>query len=239
MNKVLTSCRSNTSSDTPVPDMNKWDEAMLLIIGSLEGRSLGGSPDLADGEFAYGLANRLAFQFDTRNDVSYANVNAAIEDLIYAGRAEIEAKDCDNFERTVKEVQSLLYVGMFQATLSSAIVNQNLQASAQADSFAQGENYALSINPGISEGDPQIAEVVAENMVWRQDVKPVRDGAQEVGDALGDALQRVIGLHCSTHFGSTGSVKPCRLLGVRSATGVRLTIWTGFTVAVISLMLWW
>lgn len=236
INQSLEACR-DSHSDGAKMDIagRRWDEAVLLIIGSLEGRSLGGSPDLRDSEFIYGLANRLAFQFDARNELSYARVNSALEDLVYAGRAEVDTKDCINFERTAVELYSLLYVGMFQATIASALENENLQSDATAVSLAEAESFALSIIPSIHAGDPQIAEVLSENLVWKSSAKPVRDGAVEVGDALGDAFQRIIGLHCSSWLGSTGSVDPCRLLeknqGASSSSKVNLTVIFLFAVA--------
>lgn len=185
-----------------------WDEVAALLIGSLEGTQEGGSSDPEDGQFIWGLATRRAFQFQTING-GFAKVNSQLEDLLFAGRGEIDAFDCDAFEGTANHIQELTLVPLMQSVLHFAINNEGLSPTSVSEELALGEVFARAIIPIIQLSDPASANIIEENMImiFEQGVSPVRDGAQAVADALGSAAI-AHGIRCSL-LGSTAEIKPC------------------------------
>ena len=192
-----------------------WDEVAALIIGSLEGSSEGGSPDLEDGQLIWGLANQRAFQFQTENSKGYSKVDQYLEDLLFAGKGEIDATDCTNLEATANNIKNEILVPLMQSVLRYAISEQSLDASSSSADLAYGESFALAIIPIIKTFDSAAADIIAQNMIVASGAKLVRDGAQVVADALG-AAAKANGLGCSS-IGYTSQVDPCKNNGGRSS----------------------
>jgi hypothetical protein len=238
MNAAIKSCHGAAADpNATVGETYQWDEAAMLIIGSMEGPILGGSPDLGDGEFTYGLANRHAFQFNTRNDLGYSKVISDIENLLFAGKGELDAGDCDNFERTANKLQKILFVPVIQSSIASASESHSLSPSSTSLSLTRGEIFSMSVIPIIHTEDPLIAEVLAENMIWKDTIQPVRDGPQIVADAFGEALQNTIGLSC-LNLRSTGEINPCRKVpGIGSAAVVEQFAWPAAVSVSVSMLL--
>ena len=95
------------------PTLNPIDEAVALLVGSMEGAKLGGSPDLEDGRLVFHVANKHAFQFGTSNSQLYANSVSTMEDLFFAARGELDALDCANLAISTEALLRYSMVGLF------------------------------------------------------------------------------------------------------------------------------
>lgn len=191
---------------------HRLDEAAAMIIGSMEGHGIGGSSDLEDGQLLWNLANERAFQFQTINKMNYATVNSEIFDLLYAAKGELDGVACTNLERSVLRLQQLMTVAVIQSIIRSAVTADGLMATSSDLSLVSGEVFALSILPIIDAHDAATAELISENMIVKDGVKPVRDGQEVVADGFGFAITRAIKLPCS-YLGATSEVDPCRRFG--------------------------
>lgn len=188
-----------------------WDEIAAYLIGSLEGPNAGGSVDLEDGQLVWSLANKRAFQFQTENKEGFSEINVHLEDLLFAGKAEMNAFDCVNLANTADRIQHLILLPMIQSTLRYAVINAELAPTSQSKDLAAGETFALSVLPIVQRYDESSAQVIEENMIFRSGVQPVQGGAQLVADAFYQALDE-FGYSC-TLVGATPQVDACRLGG--------------------------
>lgn len=215
MADAIQDCQSQDALDN-VGGVHSWDEVAAFLIGSLEGPTEGGSPDTDDGQLMWNLANKRAFQFQTENDEGYSKTNSKLEDLLFAGGGELDAFDCENLSKTVSRIQHHLLIPVIQSTLRYAAENEKLSQSNLDKTVAEGETFALSVLPVIKSYDETAAQVITENMVVQQGVKPVRDGAQVVADAFYEALDE-FGIDC-TFVGASSQVDACRKEGGFSAS---------------------
>jgi hypothetical protein len=202
-------CASDVVEEGEYDMTHPWDEVAALLIGSLEGTGLGGSIDGRDGQLIWSLNTKRAFQFQTLNKEGYSEINSNIEDALWAGKGEIDALDCVSFQMTADLIKEKILVPLLQSIIHYAILNENLDASSEKEDLAFGETYALAVLPIIHAVDPNSAAVIQENMVFNDQIKPVRDGAQAVADAVGSAAVS-LGLKCS-QLGSAIQADPCRL----------------------------
>lgn len=214
MADAIKDCQSQDALDN-VGGVHSWDEVAAFLIGSLEGTTEGGSPDVEDGQLLWGLANKRAFQFQTINDEGFSKTNSEVEDLLFAGGGQLDAFDCENLAKTVSRMQHVLLIPVIQSTLRYAAENENLEQSNLDKTVAEGEAFALSVLPIIKSYDEAAAQVIMENMVVQQGVKPVRDGAQVVADAFYEALDE-FGISC-LYVGASGQVDACQKEGGFSA----------------------
>jgi len=189
--------------------LNPIDEAAALLIGSMEGAKLGGSPDLEDGQLIYNMANRHAFQFNTINKSQYANSVSIIEDLLFAARGELDGLVCDNLERTTEAILRYAMVGVTQACIQLAIENDDLGDFSTAAGIAQAEGLALAILPLISQADASLAGNIAENLVRTPGEEVVEDGGVAVAKMLGHGFTAAFLLQCDKNLGSIQLVDPC------------------------------
>ena len=164
-----------------------WDEVAALIIGSLEGAGEGGSPDVQDGQMIWGLGTRCGYQFQTLNSQGYPNVNSGLEDLLFAGRGEIDALECEMLQKTADNIQSKTLVPLMQSVLKYAALNEQHAADSDSADLALGEVFASSIIPIVQIYDSASALILEENMLIQPGIKPVRGGVQQVANALGSA----------------------------------------------------
>mmetsp|Transcript_456 Transcript_456/g.729 ORF Transcript_456/g.729 Transcript_456/m.729 type:complete len:750 (-) Transcript_456:47-2296(-) len=190
---------------------HQWDEVAAFLIGSLEGRSEGGSTDLQDGQLMWNLANKRAFQFQTVNKMGYSLINSELEDLLYAGRAESNAFDCANLEKSADRIRHLMLLPVIQSTIRYAIINQQLTAASTNADLAEGETFALSVLPIVKRYDENAAALIEENMIVRSGVTLVRSGPQEVANAFYAALDE-FGYSCAL-VGSAPQADACFLEG--------------------------
>jgi hypothetical protein len=212
------------------------DQAAAMLIGSMEGSGLGGSLDYDDGQLVYTLANKRASQFNTMNSANYADVNSRIEDLLFASKAQLDASDCNAFERSSNRIQKLMSIGIIQSAILAAIENDKLSSSSTEDSLAQGEILTLSVLPLVATKDPQTTQLLAENMVWKAGVDPVSDGAQKVSEGWGSVVAKTLELPCD-FLGTPNEVQPCRNFPASSALHWQLMAWLSPGIAmVMSLM---
>jgi hypothetical protein len=187
------------------------DEAAALIIGSMEGETLGGSTDLQDGQLFFNLANEHAFQFSVMNKDKYANVNAEIINALFAATAQLDALDCENLERTTTHIGRMITVGIIQGAMQAATKNKDLDETKNpnAVTIALGHVLTESVNPWIKHSDATTANFLAANMLMKQPGQNmVKDGYEKVAKAFGKGLTYDIGLPCE-YLGKTAEVDPC------------------------------
>eukprot|EP00339_Tiarina_fusa_P013512 CAMPEP_0117080174 /NCGR_PEP_ID=MMETSP0472-20121206/56576_1 /TAXON_ID=693140 ORGANISM="Tiarina fusus, Strain LIS" /NCGR_SAMPLE_ID=MMETSP0472 /ASSEMBLY_ACC=CAM_ASM_000603 /LENGTH=738 /DNA_ID=CAMNT_0004807723 /DNA_START=68 /DNA_END=2281 /DNA_ORIENTATION=- len=220
---ALNHCKGNAEEGGEYDLTHPWDEVAALLIGSLEGTSEGGSSDVQDGQLIWGLSTRRAFQFQTLNGQGYSKANSQLEDLLFAGRGELDALDCDALSETVERVRQLTLAPILQSVLRYGIQNEQHGADSTSEDLALGETYALSVIPIIRSLDPASAVQAGSPMT--------RDGAQTLANAVGTAAVSE-GLRCS-FLGSTPAADPCALHS--SASGLRPLLFS-CVGAVISLM---
>mmetsp|Transcript_18199 Transcript_18199/g.27571 ORF Transcript_18199/g.27571 Transcript_18199/m.27571 type:complete len:316 (-) Transcript_18199:855-1802(-) len=208
--KAVQTCKNNKVALQDLSSNKEWDEAIALLVGSLEGSKEGGSLDLDDGELFWNLANEHAVQFQTSNDAGYSLINEEMEDLFYAGRAE--GKDCRALEESANQILHLMFLPLIQATLRYAILNQGLSSSSSKESLALGEVYSLAVLPLVSIYDENSAQFIGENMVIRSGAPVVPNGPQQVANAFYEALRTKFGYSCAL-VGSTSEADACELEG--------------------------
>lgn len=210
-----------------------WDEVAALLIGSLEGTQEGGSSDAEDGQLLWSLGSRRAFQFQSINNEGYAKVNSRLEDLLYAGKGEIDAMECTSFEKTVEQIKLVTMVPIMQSVMRYALQNEQLSTTSDSADLALGETFALAIIPIMETIDPSASAIVQENMIFQSGIQPTRDGAQAVADAIG-SFAVASGLRCGL-LGYTPQAQPCRYHGGSAAPNMGPVVWTTLASAALSL----
>jgi hypothetical protein len=236
INDAVNNCR-NIDEDGEYDLTHPWDEVAALLIGSLEGMDEGGSSDVQDGQLIWGLSTRRGFQFQTLNGQGYAQANSQLEDLLFAGKGELDALECDMLEKTADKIKQLSFVPLMQSVLRYAIQNEKLSADSGSRDLALAEVFALAIIPVVQMFDPESAVLLEENMIARQGASPVRDGSQEVANALGSAANSV-GLS-PRQLGSTPQANPSLLYGGSSSPTLHpmLVLTSAWTASVLFLFL--
>merc|ERR1712113_532617 len=91
-------------------------------------------------------------------------------------------------------------------------MTEDLDSSDTDVSLVEGEVFALSMLPLIDEKAKESKELVDENMIVREGIDTVRDGAQVIGDAIGFFLQVGLEIRCQ-YLGYTSDVDPCKDFG--------------------------
>jgi hypothetical protein len=211
LQSAVQQCREADPEVGILARLDPVDEAAALIIGSMEGETLGGSPDLQDGQLLFNLANQHAFQFSVINADKYANVNSEILDSLFAATAELDALDCEDLQRTTTHIGRMITVGMIQGALQAADKNEDIdeKTNPNAVSLATGHVLTESVNPWIKHSDAATANFISENMLVKTPVQNmVKDGHENVAKAFGKGLTYSIGLPCE-YLGKTAEVDPC------------------------------
>jgi hypothetical protein len=210
MDDAIADCKSKNPLDN-VGGSHAWDEVAAYLIGSLEGPTEGGSPDIDDGQLHWNLANKRAFQFQTENSEGYSRTNSEIEDLLFSGRGQLDAFDCGSLEKTVSRIQHWLLIPVIQSTLRYAVENEKLLEGSLSKGLAEGETFALSVLPIIKKYDEAAAKVIQVNMIVETGVQPVQDGPQAVANAFYDAMDE-FGISCE-YVGASSEVDACAKQG--------------------------
>jgi hypothetical protein len=236
INDAVSLCKG-ADSEAEYDLTHPWDEVAALLIGSLEGTQEGGSSDVEDGQFLWSLASRRAFQFQSINNEGYAKVNSQLEDLLYAGKGEIDAMECTSFEKTAEQIKLLTMVPIMQSVMRYAIQNEQLPTTSDSADLALGETFALAIIPIMEAIDPSASAIIQENMIFQNGIQPTRDGAQAVADAIG-SFAVASGLRCSL-LGYTPQARPCRYHGGSAAPSMRPLVWTTMASAALSFFFLW
>ncbi|KAL9190928.1 hypothetical protein ACHAXT_000634 [Thalassiosira profunda] len=200
---ALQTCRDEGNKESPV---KIWDAFAALYIGSLEGIKDGGSID-DDGVLMWSLANNRARQFNTETEGFQAVINDEMTDLLFAGQAELERRDCANFEKTFSRVLHLMLLPLIQSTIWYAIRNEDKGAGSTHEDVAIGEAVAFSVLPIVSKYDQNAAAVIERNMVRSQGVAPVAEGPQAVANAFYQILDD-IGWGCD-YVGRAEEIDAC------------------------------
>jgi len=214
INDAVNKCR-DVDQDGEYELTHPWDEVAALIIGSLEGGEEGGSSDVQDGQLIWGLGTRRGYQFQTLNSQGYPKANSNLEDLLFAGRGEIDALECDMLEKTADSIKSITLIPLMQSVLKyAALDDQHADVSISAD-LALGEVFALAIIPILEIVDPASALTLEENMLIQPGIKPVSGGVQEVANALGSAANS-LGIE-PRELGSIPEADPSLLYGGSSS----------------------
>eukprot|EP00536_Pseudo-nitzschia_multiseries_P008580 jgi/Psemu1/257359/estExt_Genewise1Plus.C_2190059 len=217
INDAVNNCK-NSGTDGEYELTRPWDEVAALTIGSLEGMKEGGSSNILDGQVIWGLASRRGYQFQTVNSNGYAKVNSQLEDLLYAGKGEIDALECAMLEKTAESIKRKTLIPLLQSVLKYAILNDGLPADSTSANLALGEIFALAVIPILQLYDPPSALILEENMIIHSGIKPVRGGSQQVANAIGSAAH-AIGIS-SKELGSTSDADPSLLYGGSSSPSI-------------------
>eukprot|EP00593_Proboscia_inermis_P010055 CAMPEP_0171325306 /NCGR_PEP_ID=MMETSP0816-20121228/116730_1 /TAXON_ID=420281 /ORGANISM="Proboscia inermis, Strain CCAP1064/1" /LENGTH=763 /DNA_ID=CAMNT_0011824461 /DNA_START=15 /DNA_END=2304 /DNA_ORIENTATION=- len=184
-----------------------WDEGAAFLIGSLarEGNKLG------DGVLLYSFANEMCPFFDTctkwRSGVS--RVSKELVTLLYAGQAELESRNCQALVKTTNEINSLLYVPLFQGALYYSSMNQDLAAGSPEGTRAAAFIFSRAILPVINVADRTSASAIDVNLDFDSNYKPIPDGLEAVFGAFETAVQNMDGVDC-TDIGSFGTMNACQ-----------------------------
>lgn len=218
INDAVNSCR-NVDEGGAYELTHPWDEVAALIIGSMEGMEEGGSSDVYDGQLIWGLSTRHAFQFQTLNSQGYAKANSDLEDLLFAGKGELDALECDMLEKTAESIKAITLIPLMQSVVKYAIQNEQIAADSTSADLALGEVFAMALIPIVQIYDQASATILEENMLVQSGIQPVRDGAQVVADAMG-ATASAAGLKAH-QLGSTPQADPSMLYGGASSSGYR------------------
>jgi len=196
--------------------VHSWDEVAALYVGSLEGPDEGGSDDFGDGQLMWNLGNKRCTQFGTENSDRWSVVMADIEDHLYAGRGQLDAYDCANLRKTVKDIQHLSVIPLVQSVVRYAIKNERHTWNSDSKDLAEGEAFALSVLPILKAYDPVGQSMVEENMIRETGKEPVIGGAQVVADAFRPIMDK-FGIECH-YVGRSEGVDFCSVVG-RTADG--------------------
>ena len=217
---AFNACEESDSEIGFVSEHNPLDQAAALMIGFMEGQHFRGSRD-EDGRFLFGLANSMAYKFDTLNSDEYARINGEIENLLYAAKGQLDALDCYKVLKSVNEIRNLLFVPLLQGILDAAT------SGAGVDSNVQGEILALAVLPTIEKEtmQPEVASVLYNQMVTGD---ASNSDATAVGDAVGNFWHNGVMYSCS-YLGGNKDVEPCRSYGGRSGA---TTAWSSWALAV-------
>mmetsp|Transcript_21965 Transcript_21965/g.46333 ORF Transcript_21965/g.46333 Transcript_21965/m.46333 type:complete len:762 (+) Transcript_21965:97-2382(+) len=218
INDAVNHCE-NKDQDGEYDLTHPWDEVAALMVGSLEGMEEGGSSNVEDGQLVWGLGTRRAYQFQTLNRRGYAKVNANLEDLLFAGRGEIDGLECDILRTSAEGIKTMTMIPLLQSVLKYAILNEILPADSDSANLALGEVFALAIIPIVKLYDLSSALILEENMLVHQGVKPVRGGVQQVANAIG-AAANAMGINPRA-LGTTPEADPGMLYAHSSAFALR------------------
>jgi hypothetical protein len=193
------------------------------MIGSLEGPGEGGSGDVQDGQLVWGLSTRRSFQFQTTNSKGYAKVNDQLDDLLFAGRGELDAFDCSQLATTTEKMKTLLLVPLMQSVLKYAMQNEQLRSDSTSADLALGEVFAMSLIPVARLYDQPSSEILEDTMIVRRSgyssassLTQTRHSAQVVANALG-TIAIAAGLK-PQQIGSTQQADPCQTFSCSSAS---------------------
>eukprot|EP00567_Pseudictyota_dubia_P011804 CAMPEP_0197464996 /NCGR_PEP_ID=MMETSP1175-20131217/64312_1 /TAXON_ID=1003142 /ORGANISM="Triceratium dubium, Strain CCMP147" /LENGTH=940 /DNA_ID=CAMNT_0043001001 /DNA_START=220 /DNA_END=3045 /DNA_ORIENTATION=- len=208
MADALADCSTGQATDND-GSVHSWDEVVAYYVGAMEGTSEGGSSDFADGQLMWNLGNKRCTQFGTENSAGWSQVMAAVEDLFYSGKGELDAYDCKALGRTVGKIEHLSLIPLFQSVVRYAIKNEKHGWDSSSKDLAEGEAFALSVLPILAAYDPVGQAIVEENMILAEGREPVLDGAQAVADAF-HGVSAKFGLGCQ-YIGESDGVDFCRM----------------------------
>lgn len=175
-----------------------------------QGRNKDGS---ADGMMMHNLANKRCMQFGRCNSEGNALLNEELITLLYAGRGETEANNCQALKKGSSEIESLLQVGLIQSTLRYALKHE--KSVTQGGDLAAGYVFSRAVLPYIEEVDGEAAQVIKKNMDFRYSSRPLPDGAMAVFVAFSQSIPK-IGLDCE-RVGVTGGKNVCDIHTLESS----------------------
>lgn len=185
---------------------NALDRVAVLLTGSYEGQSLGGSKDFDDGRLLWHLGNRRSFQFQTMTQWNYGVVNQDILDLLYAARGEQDAAVCSRLQKTVNKLLNLTQIAMLQNVVGAAIENEQLAYDSESTTLVDGEVLALSVVPFVDQNHAaSVAQSIRENMEISAGVKPVRDGYKEIQRLVTEYIEQNLELPACRYLGRASS----------------------------------
>jgi len=218
INDAVNNCR-NVDQDGEYELTHPWDEVAALTIGSLEGREEGGSSHVEDGQMIWGLGARRGYQFQTLSSQGYAKVNSELEDLLFAGKGEIDAFQCNVLEKSAENIKTKTLIPLLQSVLKYAILNEKHPADSDSADLALGEIFALAVIPILQLYDPPSVQILEENMLIYAGIKPIRGGVQQVANAVG-AAANAMGIN-PRELGYTPEADPSLLYGGSSSLALQ------------------
>jgi len=198
-------CDENNDKKDIDAASHSWDIGAAFLIGSLEGHTEGG--DMNNGLLHWNLVNNMADKYDTLNSNGYAKANSQLEDLLYAGKGELRAYDCEDVEDIGRKMATIIIMPIVQAVIAYALQLEGQGIGSSSADLAGGEAIATAILPILAYYEPQTAEVLVRNMIMDKDTKPVIDGSQAVANALYPLIDQ-FGIECKD-MGDISGVNAC------------------------------
>jgi len=227
--------------DSKKKQVSKYDEGVALLIGSIEGPSIGFA-DVGDGQMLYNLANRNCAQFGVCQETfGVAELSLALMKELNAGKEALKNFNCSKVEKHVINIADMVLVPLFQSVIKYALIGEAYPSNELDPTLAKGEVAALSILPIIDFFNESDAITVALNMVIEKDIEPVKDGAYAVSDALKTTFKKM-NYNCS-YMGNTEHVDLCKFAEVHdqvqiqtAAKGTNGGVGKSFTWALCALL---
>jgi len=222
--------------------VSKYDEGVALLIGSIEGPSIGFA-DVGDGQLLYNIANRNCAQFGVCQETfGVADLSLALMTELNAGKQAIKNFNCSKLEDHVINIADLVLLPLFQSVIKYALIGEAYPANELDPVLAKGEVAALSILPIIDFFNESDAIAVALNMVIEKDIEPVKDGAYAVSEALKGTFHKM-NYNCS-FMGNTEHVDVCKFeaahdtveIAAQSKSGASVTskfTWFAFSTMLV------
>merc|ERR1712157_134694 len=161
--------------------------------------------------------------------------NSALEDLLFAGKGEIDAFQCDMLEKSAENIKIKSLIPLLQSVLKYAILNEKHTANSDSADLALGEIFASAVIPILQLYDPPSAQILEENMLVHLGIKPIRGGVQEVANAVGTAAN-VMGIN-PRELGSTPEADPSLLYGGSSSFALKPCVLSSIATVVMSFTL--
>lgn len=191
---------------------SSWDRGVAFFIGSLEGTKDSGS-NIDDGQLIFNMAKRMCIYFGTCNSQSSstssnAKVNEELLVLFISGKGHVVASECEEISSTIKQIEFLLLVPLFQGIIHFAMLSENEERGSKNINIAIGDAYTKSVLPLIHHYDENSGLVLEGNMVYSQTRQPVVGGLDAVTQSLNDAINAGLAVDC-TKIGVQDGVGLC------------------------------
>eukprot|EP00814_Leptocylindrus_danicus_P009713 CAMPEP_0116007352 /NCGR_PEP_ID=MMETSP0321-20121206/2251_1 /TAXON_ID=163516 /ORGANISM="Leptocylindrus danicus var. danicus, Strain B650" /LENGTH=764 /DNA_ID=CAMNT_0003476037 /DNA_START=21 /DNA_END=2316 /DNA_ORIENTATION=- len=191
---------------------SSWDRGIAFFTGSLEGGKEDGS-DTIDGQLFFNVAKQMCVYFGTCNSrpsssFNNAKVNEELLALFISGKGLVVANTCEELSSTIKQIESLLLVALFQGTVHFAILSQNEERGTTNSDVAIADAYTKSILPLIHHYDEDAGLLLEGNLVYSHTRQPVVGGIDAVTQSLNDAINAGLTVDC-TKVGAQEGVGLC------------------------------
>ena len=186
MNEAVQNCEQKQQVSANL----NWDIAAAHFIGSMEGKENGGN---VQGQMMYSVIKKNCALFGTCHLPGHDLI-----ELLSKGKELIYTGNCDHLKSIANEIEKLLHMTLAQSTLVAAV---ELQRHATFAQIADGYISSMSILPIIDEYDSSSAEIIEEELAFKDKNLTQSVNSQRVFIAMERALKQMNGWNC-TDIGS-------------------------------------